>query len=119
VRLMNIIIMNLCCFVAQEVPTAFVSFRTRWGAAVTAQSQQAPNPMAWVASWAPEPKDVDWPNLEIPYSQLFLRNILATILAIALTIFYVPVTAAVQALANLNSLEKFLPNFIVENVLEV
>lgn len=119
VRLMNIIITKLCCFVAQEVPTAFVSFRTRWGAAVTAQSQQAPNPMTWVASWAPEPKDVDWRNLEICYSQLFFRNILATILAIVLTIFYVPVTAAVQALANLDSLEKFLPNFIVENVLEV
>jgi hypothetical protein len=91
--------------------------RTRWGAAVTAQSQQSTNPLHWVTQWAPEPRDIDWPNVEIPHDQLFLRSILSSVLAIALTFVYVPITTAVKALGSLNSLKEFLPQVIVDNVL--
>jgi hypothetical protein len=37
------------------VPAAFVSFRSRWGAAVCAQTQQTSNPTVWLTEWAPEP----------------------------------------------------------------
>ncbi|PPD99761.1 hypothetical protein GOBAR_DD03233 [Gossypium barbadense] len=37
---------------------AFVSFKTRWGAAVCAQTQQCRNPTIWLTEWAPEPRDV-------------------------------------------------------------
>ncbi|KAL6620820.1 hypothetical protein ACP70R_035959 [Stipagrostis hirtigluma subsp. patula] len=40
------------------VPAAFVSFRSRWGAAVCAQTQQTSNPTIWLTEWAPEPRMV-------------------------------------------------------------
>ncbi|KAK9282479.1 hypothetical protein L1049_005397 [Liquidambar formosana] len=40
------------------IPAAFVSFKTRWGAAVCAQTQQSSNPTIWLTEWAPEPRDV-------------------------------------------------------------
>ncbi|KAH9576159.1 hypothetical protein CY35_01G147600 [Sphagnum magellanicum] len=102
-----------------EVPTAFVTFKTRWEAATTAQTQQSSNPMIWATEWAPEPRDVDWSNLEIPYSQLFFRLILAGVLAALITIFYIPLTGSAVALANLNSLKRYLPNVIVDALLKI
>lgn len=75
--------------------------------------------MTWVCEWAPEPRDVDWPNLEIPHSQLFLRSILAATLAIALTVSYVPATGFAVALADLYRFKDYLPDIVVENVLEM
>ncbi|KAK9137168.1 hypothetical protein Sjap_007762 [Stephania japonica] len=39
------------------VPAAFVSFKSRWAAAVCAQTQQSSNPTTWLTEWAPEPRD--------------------------------------------------------------
>ncbi|KAI7728875.1 hypothetical protein M8C21_029790 [Ambrosia artemisiifolia] len=55
------------------VPAAFVSFRSRWGAAVCAQTQQTRNPTRWLTDWAPEPRDVYWNNLAIPFVELNLK----------------------------------------------
>jgi hypothetical protein len=103
----------------QELPTAFVSFKTRWEAVVTAQTQQSQNPMLWVTEWAPEPRDVDWGNLEIPYEHHFFRGIVAAIGAGLITIFYIPLTTLVLALANLDSLYKFLPHVLLEILLKM
>lgn len=103
----------------QEIPNAFVTVRSRWGATVTAQTQQSTNPMHWVTQWAPEPRDIDWPNMEIPYDQLFYRRIVSTVLALALTAIYYPIVAAIQLLDNLDNVKKYLPNVIVANVLEM
>ncbi|KAJ6308410.1 hypothetical protein OIU76_018068 [Salix suchowensis] len=37
------------------LPVSFVSFNSRWGAAVCAQTQQSKNPTLWLTNWAPEP----------------------------------------------------------------
>jgi len=103
----------------KELPTAFVSFKTRWEAVVTAQTQQSQNPMLWVTEWAPEPRDVDWGNLEIPYEHHFFRGIVAAIGAGLITIFYIPLTTLVLALANLDSLYKFLPHVLLEILLKI
>lgn len=107
------------CDVVQEVPTAFVTVRSRWGAAVTAQTQQSTNPLHWVTQWAPEPRDMDWPNLEIPYNQLFARQIVSTALALALTFVYYPLTFGVKLLENLDRVAKYLPQFVIRHVLDV
>ncbi|KVI09372.1 protein of unknown function DUF221 [Cynara cardunculus var. scolymus] len=57
------------------MPAAFVSFKTRWGAAVCAQTQQARNPTLWLTEWAPEPRDVYWKNLAIPHVSLIIRKV--------------------------------------------
>ncbi|XAR61233.1 hypothetical protein NMG60_11034879, partial [Bertholletia excelsa] len=91
------------------VPAAFVSFRTRWGAAVCAQTQQTSNPTIWLTEWAPEPRDVYWDNLAIPYVELTIRRLLVAIALFFLTFFFMIPIAFVQSLANIEGIEKVFP----------
>ncbi|KAK7242974.1 hypothetical protein RIF29_37756 [Crotalaria pallida] len=91
------------------VPAAFVSFKTRWGAAVCAQTQQTSNPTVWLTEWAPEPRDVYWENLAIPYLDLNLRRLLMSVSLFFLTFFFMIPIAFVQSLANIEAIEKVLP----------
>ncbi|XP_072967501.1 calcium permeable stress-gated cation channel 1-like isoform X2 [Typha angustifolia] len=91
------------------VPAAFVSFRSRWGAAVCAQTQQTRNPTLWLTEWAPEPRDVYWSNLAIPFVSLTVRRLIVTVAIFFLTFFYMIPIAFVQSLANIEGIEKALP----------
>ncbi|KAM0875498.1 hypothetical protein ACQ4PT_036755 [Festuca glaucescens] len=91
------------------MPAAFVSFRSRWGAAVCAQTQQTSNPTTWLTEWAPEPRDVYWNNLSIPFVSLTVRRLIIAVAFFFLNFFYVGPIAFVQALANLEGIEKALP----------
>lgn len=86
------------------LPVAFVSFKGRWGAAVAAQTQQTKNPTVWLTDWAPEPNDVYWPNLAIPFVELTIRRLLMTIALFFLVFFFMIPISFVQTLANLNAL---------------
>ncbi|KAK9051799.1 hypothetical protein SSX86_028427 [Deinandra increscens subsp. villosa] len=88
------------------MPAAFVSFKTRWGAAVCAQTQQARNPTLWLTEWAAEPRDVYWQNLAIPYVSLTVRKLLMAVAFFFLTFFFIIPVAFVQSLANLEGIEK-------------
>ncbi|KAK4400988.1 CSC1-like protein [Sesamum angolense] len=91
------------------IPAAFVSFKSRWGAAVCAQTQQSKNPTLWLTNWAPEPRDVYWKNLAIPYVSLTIRRLIIAISVFALVFFYMIPIAFVQSLANLEGLQKVAP----------
>ncbi|KAB1199585.1 putative membrane protein C2G11.09 [Morella rubra] len=92
-----------------ELPVAFVIFKTRRGAALAAQSQQHSHPLLWITEMAPEPKDVSWRNLTIPYKILPLYEIGVVLAASLLTIFFaIPVTA-VQGIAKFEKLKKWFP----------
>ncbi|KAG8069065.1 hypothetical protein GUJ93_ZPchr0005g15885 [Zizania palustris] len=91
------------------VPAAFVSLRSRWGAAVCAQTQQTSNPTVWLTEWAPEPRDVYWNNLSIPFVSLTVRRLIIAVAFFFLNFFYVIPIAFVQSLANLEGIEKTLP----------
>ncbi|XP_061341346.1 CSC1-like protein At4g02900 [Gastrolobium bilobum] len=91
------------------IPAAFVSFKTRWGAAVCAQTQQTSDPTIWLTEWAPEPRDVYWENLAIPYFDLNIRKLLMTVSLFFLTFFFMIPIALVQSLANIEAIEKVLP----------
>ncbi|KAK4841685.1 hypothetical protein QYF36_008837 [Acer negundo] len=92
-----------------EVPVAFVTFKSRWGAALAAQSQQHSHPLQWITERAPEPRDVYWRNLTISYKILPLYRIGVFIAASLLTIFFaIPVTA-VQGIAKFEKLKKWFP----------
>ncbi|PHU12067.1 Calcium permeable stress-gated cation channel 1 [Capsicum chinense] len=91
------------------MPAAFVSFRTRWAAAVCAQTQQARNPTLWLTEWAPEPRDVYWDNLAIPYVSLSIRRLIVAVAFFFLTFFFMIPIAFVQSLANIEGIEKALP----------
>ncbi|KAL4586262.1 hypothetical protein LXL04_010897 [Taraxacum kok-saghyz] len=93
----------------QELPTAFVTFRSRWDAALASQTQQHPNPLMWITQMAPEPRDVLWKNLSIPYKHLVLYRTGVSVTQILFTIFFaIPVTA-VQGIAQFEKLKKWFP----------
>ncbi|PKU69279.1 hypothetical protein MA16_Dca002549 [Dendrobium catenatum] len=91
------------------LPVAFVTFDSRWGAAVCAQTQQSRNPTHWLTDWAPEPRDIYWKNLAIPFVSLSIRRFLMSISLFALVFFYMIPITFVQSLANLEGLEKVAP----------
>ncbi|MBA0621464.1 hypothetical protein Godav_007087 [Gossypium davidsonii] len=91
------------------LPVAFVSFKSRWGAAVCAQTQQSKNPTLWLTDWAPEPRDVYWRNLAIPFVSLTIRKLIISLSVFALVFFYMIPIAFVQSLANLEGLERVAP----------
>ncbi|KAA3466474.1 CSC1-like protein RXW8 isoform X1 [Gossypium australe] len=93
----------------KERPAAFVFFRTRYAAIVAAQVLQSSNPMLWVTQLAPEPNDVYWSNLSIPYKQVWLRKIATLLGAIVfMFVFLAPVTF-VQGLTQLDQLRQTFP----------
>lgn len=90
----------------KEYPAAFVFFKTRYAAFTASQALQSSNPMLWVTELAPDPLDVYWSNLWIPYRQLWIRKIATRTSAIALMLlFLIPVTF-VQALTDARSLAR-------------
>ncbi|KAL7244254.1 hypothetical protein ACSBR1_016481 [Camellia fascicularis] len=91
------------------MPAAFVSFTTRWGAAVCAQTQQSKDPTKWLTEWAPEPRDIYWQNLAIPYVSLTIRRLIIAVAFFFLTFFFMIPIAFVQSLANIAGIEKVLP----------
>lgn len=99
------------------LPVSFVSFNSRWGAAVCAQTQQSRNPTLWLTSWAPEKRDVYWKNLAIPFVSLTIRKFLIGVAVFGLVFFYMIPVAFVQSLANLEALEKVAP--FLKPVIEV
>ncbi|WOK98025.1 calcium permeable stress-gated cation channel 1-like [Canna indica] len=99
------------------MPAAFVSFRTRWGAAVCAQTQQTRNPTLWLTEWAPEPRDVYWKNLAIPFVYLSIRRLIVAVAFFFLTFFFMIPIAFVQSLANIEGIEKVVP--FLKSLIEV
>ncbi|CAK9311666.1 unnamed protein product [Citrullus colocynthis] len=91
------------------MPAAFVSFKSRWGAAVCAQTQQSRNPTIWLTEWAPEPRDVYWENLAIPYVSLTVRRLIMGVAFFFLTFFFMIPISFVQSLASIEGIEKIAP----------
>ncbi|KZV32402.1 hypothetical protein F511_03685 [Dorcoceras hygrometricum] len=91
------------------VPAAFVSFKSRWAAAVCSQTQQTSNPTVWLTEWAPEPRDVYWDNVAIPYVQLAVKKLLMAGALFGLTFFFMIPIALVQSLASIDGIKKVLP----------
>ncbi|VFQ59008.1 unnamed protein product [Cuscuta campestris] len=91
------------------MPAAFVSFKTRWAAAVCAQTQQSRNPTLWLTEWAPEPRDVYWENLAIPYVSLTIRRLIIGVAFFFLTFFFMIPITFVQSLANIEGIRKKAP----------
>ncbi|XP_073063414.1 CSC1-like protein At4g02900 [Primulina eburnea] len=91
------------------VPAAFVSFKSRWAAAVCAQTQQTSNPTVWLTEWAPEPRDVYWDNVAIPYVQLAVKKLLMAVTLFGLTFFFMIPIAIVQSMASIDGIKKVLP----------
>jgi hypothetical protein len=76
---------------------------------MAARNLQASNPMLWVTDQAPEPRDVYWSKLCIPYKQLWIRKIFTWVASVTFVlVFLIPVTFT-QGMTQLDKLEKMFP----------
>lgn len=93
----------------KECASAFVFFKNRYSALIATEILQSSNPMSWVTNWAPDPHDVYWSNLWIPYRQLWFRRI-ATLFGsiVFMFLFLIPVTF-VQGLTQLDQVQQYFP----------
>ncbi|KAJ4973206.1 hypothetical protein NE237_006380 [Protea cynaroides] len=94
---------------AEEVPAAFVSFKSRYGAAIALHIQQSINPTEWTAEQAPEPDDVYWPFFSSSFMQRWVSRLVVFVACFVLTVVFLIPVVFVQGLANLRLLEAFLP----------
>jgi len=93
----------------KQVRSAFVSFRSRYGAAVALKLKQSEKPTEWITEQAPEPNDVYWPFFQSSFLKRWIFKVVAIVTCILLTVlFLVPVVIA-QSLANLSQLEAWFP----------
>ncbi|XP_043703954.1 CSC1-like protein HYP1 isoform X3 [Telopea speciosissima] len=93
----------------EEVPAAFVSFKSRYGAAIALHIQQSINPTEWITEQAPEPHDVFWPFFSASFMQRWVSRLVVFVACFVLTVLFLIPVVFVQGLANLPQLEAFLP----------
>ncbi|KAF0926763.1 hypothetical protein E2562_027379 [Oryza meyeriana var. granulata] len=93
----------------QELPVAFVSFKSQLDAAQAAEMQQHVNPLSLVTTYAPEPTDAIWSNLAIPFWRIAVYKLGVFIAAFLLIVFFtIPVTA-VQGIVQFEKIKKWFP----------
>ncbi|XP_052722788.1 CSC1-like protein HYP1 isoform X5 [Vigna angularis] len=94
---------------AKEVQAAFVSFKTRFGAAIASHIQESVNPTEWVTEKAPEPHDVYWPFFTVSFLKRWIGKVVVFVACTSITVlFFIPV-AIVQGLTHLDQLETWFP----------
>ncbi|XP_002522488.2 CSC1-like protein At1g69450 isoform X1 [Ricinus communis] len=93
----------------EETRAAFVSFKSRYGAAVAFHLQQSVNPTQWVTEQAPEPDDVYWPFFSSSFMRRWISKLVVVVACILLTILFLIPVVVVQGLTNLSQLEIWFP----------
>ncbi|XP_062111373.1 CSC1-like protein At1g69450 [Humulus lupulus] len=96
-------------FTGEEVRAAFVSFKSRYGAAAAFHMQQSINPTHWVTEEAPEPHDVYWPFFSSSFMRRWISKLVIVVACILLTILFLIPVVIVQGLTNLSQLEIWFP----------
>ncbi|KAE8023201.1 hypothetical protein FH972_008928 [Carpinus fangiana] len=93
----------------EEIHAAFVSFKSRYGAAIAFHLQQSTNPTQWVTEQAPEPHDVYWPFFSSSFIRRWISKLVVIVACILLTILFLIPVVVVQGLTNLSQLEGWFP----------
>ncbi|KAL3321941.1 hypothetical protein AABB24_039522 [Solanum stoloniferum] len=102
----------------KESAAALVFFRNRYAALVASQGLQSLNPMSWVTDLAPEPDDMYWSNICVPYRLLWIRKIALLVASILFVAFFLVPVSLTQSLVHLDKLQKtfpFLRGFLKRN----
>ncbi|KAE9590340.1 hypothetical protein Lal_00028003 [Lupinus albus] len=94
---------------AKDVPAAFVSFKTRFGAAIALNIQESINPTEWISEQAPEPHDVYWPLFTVSFIRRWISKLVVFVACAYLTILFLIPVAIVQGLTHLDQLITFFP----------
>ncbi|XP_010661094.1 CSC1-like protein HYP1 isoform X3 [Vitis vinifera] len=92
-----------------EVRAAFVSFKSRFGAAIALHIQQGIDPTEWVTERAPEPQDVYWPFFSASFLKRWICKLVFVVAYILLTVSFLIPVVIVQGLTHLDQLEVWFP----------
>ncbi|KMT17331.1 hypothetical protein BVRB_2g040220 [Beta vulgaris subsp. vulgaris] len=92
-----------------EVPAAFVSFKSQYGAAIALHIQQGVNPTEWVIEQAPEPDDVYWPFFSTSFFRRWICKLVVLVASAVLIVLFLGTVVIVQGLTHLEQLEKYFP----------
>lgn len=92
-----------------EVRAAFVSFKSRYGAATALHLQQSTNPTEWITEQAPAPHDVNWPVFSSTFMGRWISKLVVIFACIIFTILFLIPVVVVQGLSNLSQLEAWFP----------
>ncbi|KAI3796068.1 hypothetical protein L1987_38731 [Smallanthus sonchifolius] len=93
----------------KEVRAAFVSFNSRYGAAIALHMLQSNNPTEWRTEQAPEPQDVYWPFFSSTFMRRWISRLVIIVSCATLTILFLIPVFIVQGLTNLAQLEIYFP----------
>ncbi|KAK7365055.1 hypothetical protein VNO80_13831 [Phaseolus coccineus] len=94
---------------AKEVQAAFVSFKTRFGAAIALHIQESVNPTEWVTEKAPEPHDVYWSFFAVSFLKRWISKVVVFVACTSITVLFLIPVAIVQGLTHLDQLETWFP----------
>ncbi|KAL5761707.1 hypothetical protein ACOSP7_017971 [Xanthoceras sorbifolium] len=101
----------------QEIRAAFVSFNSRYAAAIAFHMQQSTNPTNWITEQAPEPEDVFWPFFSSTFMKRWISRLVVVVACILLTVLFLIPVVFVQGLTNLSQLEIWFP--ILKGILSI
>ncbi|XP_073107245.1 CSC1-like protein HYP1 [Elaeis guineensis] len=93
----------------EEVPAAFVCFKSRYGAATAVHIRQSIKPTEWVTEEAPEPHDVYWPFFSTSFMQRWISKVVVLVASVLLIVVFLIIVAFVQGLTYLDQLEIWFP----------
>ncbi|GBF92769.1 hypothetical protein Rsub_05388 [Raphidocelis subcapitata] len=90
----------------RPLPSAFVTFNTRWPAVVAATSLHTHDELVWRLRPAPNPDEVIWRALRLRLWERSMRRFLVVALLAVLALFYVVPVAALQGVLQLDRLRE-------------
>ncbi|KAH9606971.1 hypothetical protein KSS87_013746 [Heliosperma pusillum] len=93
----------------KEARSAFVFFRSRYGATIASQLQQSDKPTDWVGDIAPDPDDVHWAVFHSSFLRRWLLKVVIIVAYILVTVLFILPVMLVQSLTNLSQLEVYFP----------
>ena len=105
----NFFLFLFLLLIRKEIRAAFVSFKSRYGAAIALHMLQANNPTQWLTEQAPEPQDVYWPFFSTTFMGRWISKLTVIGSCILVTILFLIPVVIVQGLTNLAQLEAYFP----------
>ncbi|KAJ7559065.1 hypothetical protein O6H91_04G068400 [Diphasiastrum complanatum] len=95
--------------IKEQEGAAFVFFNDRITAATAAQAIHAPSGQTWRTMPAPQPKDVVWENILIPFYERLIRQAVVYLIVFLTVVFYMIPVAFISAVTTWDNLEIALP----------
>eukprot|EP00210_Caulerpa_lentillifera_P000603 g584.t1 len=87
------------------VPTAFVTFKTRWAQVIAATSLHHHFQSFWHVQEAPDPEEIVWPNLNLRSWERYLRKFVVWSEFALLCVFFMVPVGFVQGMIQMDRLE--------------